>query len=101
MNSLQNNSNYIPKTIDTSNIDLNEELLELLEILSKNVHDNWALERLNDGWKYGSERNDEKKEHPCLIPYEELTENEKEYDRNTAIQTLKVVISLGYQIIKV
>ena len=91
---------YIPNPIDTSGIDLDKEIMELSEFLSKNAHDIWARERINQGWTYGDVRNDAKKEHPCLIPYEALPESEKVYDRNTAMETLKVILSLGYEIRK-
>jgi len=68
--------------------------------LAKNSHDIWANQRLKEGWKYGPGRNDDLKEHPCLVPYEELPESEKEYDRNAAIMTLKAITALGYKIIK-
>ena len=84
--------------IDTSNVELPKEILELSEQLAKNTHDVWAKSRMEQGWTYGETRNDEKKETPCLIAYEELSENEKEYDRNTAIETLKLIIKLGYSI---
>ena len=45
-------------------------------------------------------RDDEKKTHPCLVPYEELPEIEKDYDRNTAIGTLKLIQALGFDIVK-
>lgn len=51
-----------------------------------------------EGWTWSPERNDAKKENPCLVPYEELPDSEKEYDRNTAIETLKLILSLGYRI---
>ena len=86
--------------IDTSNVELPKEILELSEQLAKNTHDVWAKSRMEQGWTYGETRNDEKKETPCLIAYEELSENEKEYDRNTAIETLKLIIKLGYSIQK-
>lgn len=91
---------YIPKPIDTSNIELPEDLLELTEKIAENVHDVWSESRIQDGWKYGEVRNDEKKEHPCIVPYAELSESEKEYDRNTALETLKLIIKLGYSIEK-
>lgn len=56
--------------------------------------------RVKDGWTYGEERDDAKKHHPCLIPYEDLTEEEKEYDRNTSQKTLKLIIKLGFKIVK-
>ena len=89
---------YNPMPIDTSNVELPKEILELSEQLAKNTHDVWAKSRMEQGWTFGETRNDEKKETPCLIAYEELSENEKEYDRNTAIETLKLIIKLGYSI---
>lgn len=92
--------NYIPKPIDTSNITLSNELLELTELLATNTHDTWGLARMNSGWRYGPKRDDIKKETPCLVPYSELPESEKEFDRHTAIETLKVITLLGYKIEK-
>ena len=91
---------YNPMPIDTSNVELPKEILELSEQLAKNTHDVWAKSRMEQGWTYGETRNDEKKETPCLIAYDNLSENEKEYDRNTAIETLKLIIKLGYSIQK-
>lgn len=73
---------------------------KILEVLSESVHDQWMAGRIAGGWKYGPERNDKKKEHPFLIPYEDLPESEKEYDRQTVIATLTRLLKNGYQIIK-
>ncbi len=91
---------YKPQQIDTSHINLDPEITELTERLAKNAHEVWALQRFADGWVYGSRRDDEKKEHPCLIEYELLPESEKEYDRKTAMETIKSIIALGYKICK-
>lgn len=91
---------YNPKPIDTSNVALPNELLALTERIAENVHENWSAARISDGWSYGIMRDDVKKTTPCLVPYSELTEEEKEYDRNTAIQTLKLIVALGYRIEK-
>ena len=91
--------NYNPKPIDTSDINLPEELLALTERIAENIHDVWAVGRLQQGWTYGPIRDDAKKETPCLVPYSELPESEKEYDRNTAMETLKLIIKMGYSII--
>jgi len=88
---------YIPKPIDTTDITLPVELEQLVEKMSKNVHEVWSETRINQGWVYGEQRDDEKKTHPCLIPYEELPEEEKEYDRNTSIGTLKLIMKLGFK----
>jgi len=89
---------YIPKPIDTTDITLPVELEQLVEKMSKNVHEVWSETRINQGWVYGEQRDDERKTHPCLIPYEELPEEEKEYDRNTSIGTLKLIMKLGFKI---
>lgn len=94
-----NKDNYIPKPIDTSNVKLPETLNPLVEALAKNVHEVWAQSRVSQGWSYGAERNDELKQHPCLVPYEDLPEVEKDYDRNTAMETLKLITHLGFKIV--
>ena len=91
---------YVPNPMNTDPIHLSDDILKLSELLAKNAHDVWAKERIKQGWVYGTTRNDVTKEHPCLIPYEELPDSEKEYDRNTAMETLKVIMSLGYEIRK-
>ena len=91
---------YKPKPIDTSDITLDKDVLELSEMLAKNVHEVWSETRIKDGWTLGAVRSDEKKEHPCLVPYEELPESEREYDRKTAMETLKLIKKLGYKIVK-
>ena len=91
---------YKPNPMDTSDVVLDNDLLELKELVAKNVHEVWAKGRIEEGWTYGEERNTEKKTTPCLIPYEELPENEKEYDRQTAYETIKLIIKLGYEIKK-
>ena len=91
---------YTPTPIDTTGISLPEELLSLREQIAKNVHEAWAKGRIDDGWSYGEKRDDANKKHPCLVPYDELPESEKDYDRRTAFETLKLVIALGYEIKK-
>ena len=86
--------------MDTSDIQLPEELNVLIEQIAKNVHEVWAQSRIKQGWRYGNERSDALKQHPCLIPYEELPEVEKAYDRDTALATLKLISKLGFKIIK-
>lgn len=89
---------YIPHPINTSEIALPKELEALVELMAKNTHDVWAKSRLEQGWTYGKQRNDELKQHPCLVPYNELREEEKEYDRNTSIETLKLILKIGFTI---
>lgn len=90
--------NYNPNPIDLSDVTLDSSLESLVEALAENVHDTWAKGRIDDGWTYGPVRDDVKKHHPCLVPYGELPDSEKEYDRNTAISTLKFIVKNGYGI---
>ena len=91
---------YKPQPIDTAGIELDADVLELSELIAKNTHEVWSAGRIRDGWSYGEARDDEKMTHPCLVPYEELSESEKEYDRNTSMETLKLIVRLGYKIVK-
>ena len=91
---------YKPSPIDTSDVKLDEKLYELVEAMAKNVHDIWAKNRIAQGWTYGPQRDDDKKQNPCLVEYEELPESEKLYDRETAMETLKFIVKMGFKIIK-
>lgn len=91
---------YIPSPADTQSVELPKELLPLIEEMAKNVHEVWAQNRINEGWAYGPERDDALKKHPCLVPYEDLPESEKEYDRATSQETLKLILKLGFVISK-
>ena len=89
---------YTPKPLDLSKVQLPDELNELVELMAKNVHEVWAKSRIEQGWTYGPVRDDAKRNNPCLVPYEELPEIEKDYDRNTALETLKLIMSVGFEI---
>lgn len=91
---------YIPNPIDTSAIELPNDILELCEKLAENTHEVWAKGRVDQGWTFGEKRDDLHKTTPCLVPYCELPESEKEYDRQTATEVLKAILQLGYKICK-
>ncbi len=90
---------YKPQPIDTDQIVLPPALTALTERLAENTHENWAQERMAQGWQHGPHRDDAQKLHPCLVPYAQLPDSERVYDRRTAIETLKAIVSLGYQIV--
>ena len=89
---------YNLNPVDTSDIVLPEELLTLTEKIAENVHDVWAVGRIAEGWTYGTVKDLEKKTTPQMVAYNDLPESEKEYDRNTALETLKLIVKLGYSI---
>ena len=91
---------YCPNPVDTSGVELPIELHSLVEQMARNVHDVWAVSRMNEGWHYGDERNDQEKTHPCLVSYDSLPDSEKAYDRDTAVTTLKLILKLGFRIEK-
>ena len=91
---------YTPKPIDLSDVELTEDLNELREAIAENAHDVWAVERMAQGWSYGPQRDDVNLLTPCLVPYSQLPEKEKYFDRDMAMQTLKLVKKLGYDFIK-
>ncbi len=91
---------YKPTPRDTSGVRLPAEIRELTELLARNTHENWSRRRMAEGWRYGPRRDDPRKEHPSLVPYDQLPESEKDYDRTTAMETVKTILSLGYRIEK-
>ena len=91
---------YTPQPMDTGDVVLPEDLLALTEKIAENVHDVWAQGRIAEGWVYGDVKDPAKKTTPFLVPYDDLADSEKEYDRNTAMETLKLIVKLGYSIQK-
>ena len=89
---------YVPHTIDTSHVTLSSDLQELVERLAQNNHDHWARMRIDEGWRYGAGRNDNAKQHPDLVSYNQLPETENEYDRKTVVEAIKAIIALGYDV---
>lgn len=90
---------YTPKPLDTGKVQLTKQLQELTELLAENAHDNWARQRMSEGWSLGP-RDDDTKRNPNLIPYKDLPDLEKEYDRKMVLETLKAIVALGYSIEK-
>jgi hypothetical protein len=90
---------YRPTPLQTDDVELPDALAPLVEDLARHVHDTWAQRRMEKGWTYGPDRDDEAKTHPCLVPYEDLPEDEKDYDRKTALETLRATMKLGYRIV--
>jgi hypothetical protein len=97
---LQSIEDYEPRPINLDDISLTDDLLELREAIAENAHDVWATARKKEGWTFGLECDDVNKKHPDLIPYSSLPDSEKEYDRSMALDTIKLVKKLGFEIVK-
>ena len=91
---------YHPNPVDTSDVQMPDELLALTEKIAENTHDLWAVGRLREGWSYGEKRDDDAKTTPCLVPYDELPDSEKVYDRTASMETIKLIVKLWYKIEK-
>lgn len=91
---------YKPQPADLEGIALPESLRPLTEAIARNVHEVWALGRVEQGWSWGEVRDDNLKKHPCLVDYDALPESEREYDRRTALNTLRFIVKMGYKIEK-
>ena len=97
---MDSHDQYRPNGEEERHVEIPAELEGLVELLAQNVHDTWARGRIREGWTYGPERNDSLKQTPCLVPYDELPETEKEYDRRTALSTIRFILASGYKISK-
>jgi hypothetical protein len=90
---------YKPQPIDTSHVVLTPDVLQLIERLAENAHDVWAIKRLAEGWTLGPKKDSDLKQTPLLVPYGELPDSEKQYDRDLALATLKATLALGYRLV--
>ena len=92
---------YSPNPIDISHVKLNDDTIELMELLAANKHDIWSRQMLAEGWRYGRRLENDSKEHPNLVSYDELPEIEKHKDRNEITNLLKTILAMGYTIDKI
>ena len=91
---------YEPHPIDLSDVELDKSLDELREAIAENAHEVWAHSRRRDGWSFGPNRDDALKQTPCMVPYSQLPDREKQYDRDMAMQTIKLMRKLGYDLVR-
>lgn len=97
---ISDSDEYIPHPINLDDVEVEDELIELREAIAENAHEVWAATRRDEGWTYGPQRDDHKKQHPDMLPYNRLPESEKEYDRVMAMNTIKLVKKLGWELRK-
>lgn len=90
---------YVPKPLDTSDTVIPKRLEPCLDALARNTHEVWAQGRIAQGWRYGEPYSLERREHPDLVPYEQLTEEEKLFDINTSREVIKALLKMGYDIV--
>lgn len=91
---------YRPHPIDLSDVELPDDIEDLREAIAENAHEVWAQARQAEGWTYGSERNDQLRQTPDMVPYSDLADSERDYDRQMAMNTIKLLRKLGYEIVK-
>lgn len=96
----QNRNGYVPKPIDLSDVQVPQELMALSEQLALNTHEVWSAQRMSEGWQWGETMDQDAKTHPDLVPYDELPEGEKVYDRNTSMNAIRFILRMGYRIVK-
>lgn len=101
MSDTGNHNQYSPRPIDTSGTVVPDSLAALLEQLATNAHDVWAAKRIHEGWRFGPHRDDEAKESPWLIPYDQLPASEQEFDMSMVTETIRSIIILGYEIVPI
>ncbi|XP_064091915.1 ryanodine receptor-like isoform X18 [Macrobrachium nipponense] len=95
---IQDDVAFVPKPVDTSSIQLPGYIEQVRDKLAENIHEMWAMNKIEQGWTYSERRDDLRLHHPCLTSFEKLPPNEKRYDATLALQTLKTVLALGYHI---
>ncbi|XDC62019.1 hypothetical protein R6Z07M_013201 [Ovis aries] len=88
-------NDFVPCPVDTVQIVLPPHLERIREKLAENIHELWALTRIEQGWTYGPVRDDNKRLHPCLVDFHSLPEPERNYNLQMSGETLKTLLALG------
>uniref|UniRef100_A0A7M4FPQ6 Ryanodine receptor 3 n=1 Tax=Crocodylus porosus TaxID=8502 RepID=A0A7M4FPQ6_CROPO len=92
-------ASFIPCPIDTSQIVLPLHLEKIRDKLAENIHELWGMNKIELGWTYGKVRDDNKRQHPCLVEFSKLPETEKNYNLQMSTETLKTLLALGCHIV--
>lgn len=95
---IEDDTAFVPNPVDISAVILPALVDNIKDKLAENIHEMWALNKIEAGWSWGERRDDLHRIHPCLTSFEKLPAAEKRYDCQLAVQTLKTIISLGYYI---
>ncbi|NXC32298.1 RYR2 protein, partial [Campylorhamphus procurvoides] len=86
---------FTPVPVDTSQIVLPPHLERIREKLAENIHELWVMNKIELGWQYGPVRDDNKRQHPCLVEFSKLPEQERNYNLQMSLETLKTLLALG------
>ncbi|XP_054103986.1 ryanodine receptor 2 isoform X22 [Callithrix jacchus] len=86
---------FTPIPVDTSQIVLPPHLERIREKLAENIHELWVMNKIELGWQYGPVRDDNKRQHPCLVEFSKLPEQERNYNLQMSLETLKTLLALG------
>ncbi|XP_069964750.1 ryanodine receptor isoform X14 [Bactrocera oleae] len=95
---IEDDTAFVPNPVDTSGVLLPSSVDHIKEKLAENIHEMWALNKIEAGWSWGEHRDDYQRIHPCLTQFEKLPLPERRYDSQLAVQTLKTILALGYYI---
>ncbi|XP_058255377.1 ryanodine receptor 3 isoform X2 [Hemibagrus wyckioides] len=94
-------ASFIPTPVDTSQIVMPPHLEKVRDRLAENIHELWAINKIELGWTYGKIRDDNKRQHPCLVDFSKLPETEKNYNLQMSTETLKTLLALGCHVVQV
>ncbi|XP_037606362.1 ryanodine receptor 3 isoform X4 [Sebastes umbrosus] len=94
-------ASFIPTPVDTSQIVLPPHLDNVRDKLAENIHELWGMNKIELGWTYGKVRDDNKRQHPCLVDFGKLPETERNYNVQMSSETLKTLLALGCHVVQV
>ncbi|XP_074541840.1 ryanodine receptor 3 isoform X7 [Halichoeres trimaculatus] len=94
-------ASFIPTPVDTSQIVLPPHLDNVRDKLAENIHELWGMNKIELGWTYGKVRDDNKRQHPCLVDFAKLPETERNYNVQMSSETLKTLLALGCHVAQV
>ncbi|XP_062415583.1 ryanodine receptor 3 isoform X4 [Pungitius pungitius] len=94
-------ASFVPTPVDTSQIVLPPHLDNVRDKLAENIHELWGMNKIELGWTFGKVRDDNKRQHPCLVDFSKLPETERNYNVQMSSETLKTLLALGCHVAQV
>ncbi|XP_040017271.2 ryanodine receptor 3 isoform X1 [Gasterosteus aculeatus] len=94
-------ASFVPTPVDTSQIVLPPHLDNVRDKLAENIHELWGMNKIELGWTFGKVRDDNKRQHPCLVDFGKLPETERNYNVQMSSETLKTLLALGCHVAQV
>ncbi|KAL4238125.1 Ryanodine receptor 2 [Mactra antiquata] len=95
---VSNYAPFVPLPVDTGSVQLPVYIESVRDKLAENLHEVWAMNKIEQGWSWGESRDDMHRKNPSLTSFEKLPISEKKYVITVSFETLRTLLALGYHV---